>query len=378
MFDPSTLAVALALVIIMSAGGTVTTYLLNRDLLSVKYWAIAAIMGVLAIMVGMATGVESIFSAGGSLFLSICYIFGFYGFRAYANLENRFHPLMFVLPLLIVGIAVYFILDPIWAKVGLGICIAIITSIISIHALSKMFSTGSIVILFGAGIWIAHGLINLWFLYLVATDSYTDLLFGIISFEALFSIEMLGFVYCLTLTVIVMTTEHLQKKLEEQAHKDPLTGLYNRRAFSDFVNQAIGHSLRTGETLSLMMLDLDYFKLVNDKYGHQAGDLVLKNFANCVSEQMRITDVVSRHGGEEFLVLLPNANAADAKVVGERILDAWRNYVTKYDRVEICHTVSIGCISRREGSMSLDTLVQEVDAALYEAKKTGRDKLVQM
>ncbi len=378
MFDPSTLALALALVVLMSAGGTVTTYLLNREVLGVKYWAIAMVVAALSVMESMAMGIGSIFSTGGAVLLGISYVYASYGFRAYAGLRNRFSPLMFVMPILLVGIAIYLIFDPIWAKIGLVVCMAIIASIVSFHALSKLFSKASMVILFGAGIWLVHGLVNLWLLYLLAIDNYTDLLFGAISFEALYSIEMLGFVYCLTLTFIVMTTEHLQKQLQEQAHTDSLTGLYNRRAFSDFVNHAIGHSVRTGESLSLMMLDLDRFKLVNDKYGHQAGDLVLKNFAKCVGEQLRGADVMSRHGGEEFLILLPDADRDDAKVVGERILDAWRNYITKYDRLEVRNTVSIGCVSKREGSMSLDTLTQEADATLYEAKNTGRDKMVQI
>lgn len=163
----------------------------------------------------------------------------------------------------------------------------------------------------------------------------------------------------------------------QYATLDALTGLNNRRQFEVRLNQEVATAKRKQKSLCCIMLDIDYFKKVNDTYGHSAGDSVLKNVAKTITQELREYDIPSRYGGEEFCILLPFTTLDEARFVAERL----RAAVEKTD-VEIPDlgtlnvTISVGVSSYDESFESPETLHQKADIALYDAKRNGRNRVV--
>ncbi|WP_448187709.1 diguanylate cyclase [Azospirillum sp. sgz301742] len=176
--------------------------------------------------------------------------------------------------------------------------------------------------------------------------------------------------------LVIMTTERLQADLRRTATYDMLTGILNRRAFLDLAEREMARSRRSGVPHSLLVMDVDYFKQVNDTYGHQAGDAVLKAVTATIAGSLRQVDLFGRYGGEEFCILLPETRQDAALVVGERICAMLAGLVVPHDGNLISTTVSIGVAESLPGAASFDTLVAEADAALYRAKSLGRNRAI--
>ena len=162
-----------------------------------------------------------------------------------------------------------------------------------------------------------------------------------------------------------------KKKLITESFTDPLTGILNRRAILEELSQRMNHHLYDFEHLSILMLDIDFFKKINDNYGHIVGDKVLIKVSEIISQLIRGFDTVGRYGGEEFLVILPNTNSENAYKAAERIRKKIEE--TEFDDIEHL-TVSIGFTSYADES--IESLINKADQNLYEAKKTGRNKVV--
>lgn len=167
----------------------------------------------------------------------------------------------------------------------------------------------------------------------------------------------------------------LQVALQELAVRDSLTGLYNRRYLDETLDREVSRARREGNPLSLVMLDIDYFKRVNDTYGHQVGDEVLRTLAATLSADIRAEDVACRYGGEEFLILLPNMPLDVAMLRAE----AWRAAV---ERLSIAHgnfqltfTISLGVSAYPDHGKTPDDLTRCADQALYQAKHEGRNRV---
>ena len=167
----------------------------------------------------------------------------------------------------------------------------------------------------------------------------------------------------------------------EMAVTDQLTGLYNRRYLASHLSAMFDRAYWTGRPLSVMILDIDHFKEVNDKHGHDMGDLVLKEFAERISGAIRGIDLACRYGGEEFLVAMPDTDLAFASVVAERLRQeiAGSKFMFNNGRDELNVTVSIGLASTENGPEddSAQKLIKRADEALYEAKNGGRNRVIQ-
>jgi diguanylate cyclase (GGDEF)-like protein/PAS domain S-box-containing protein len=169
----------------------------------------------------------------------------------------------------------------------------------------------------------------------------------------------------------------LREALRSQSIKDPLTGLYNRRYLTEMLERESRRCVRSEQPLGILMLDLDHFKKFNDTYGHDAGDIVLREAASFLSKSIRSEDIVCRFGGEEFVVILPTANLDAAYARAERIR-------SKLHELTVLHQgQSLGMITASVGVASLplhgttpDVLIAAADAALYRAKREGRDRVV--
>ncbi len=166
-----------------------------------------------------------------------------------------------------------------------------------------------------------------------------------------------------------------QEELEKLATIDALTGLNNRRAILRRLDEEIKHASRYGEELGLLMLDIDYFKRVNDQYGHLTGDDVLEKVATLVQQNIRGTDTAGRYGGEEFIIILSKADLSAALVVAERIRKAIEMAEMKDSAGNVFGiTVSLGLSSYRPGE-DKHLFISRVDNALYKAKENGRNRV---
>lgn len=167
-------------------------------------------------------------------------------------------------------------------------------------------------------------------------------------------------------------------RMEELALRDGLTGLLNRRAMRDRARAGLAQARRRQSPFALAMIDVDHFKAINDTYGHAAGDQVLGHMARVLSGAVRASDDVGRWGGEEFLVLLPAADAGEAAVAAERLREQIAATECHADARPIAVTVSIGVAileGPRLGTTGLDVLIRVADAALYHAKAQGRNRV---
>ncbi|MBB3243355.1 diguanylate cyclase (GGDEF)-like protein [Pseudomonas sp. Tn43] len=166
----------------------------------------------------------------------------------------------------------------------------------------------------------------------------------------------------------------LYRAATQSALRDPLTDTGNRIAMDQTLEREIEMSRRHSQPLSLLMLDIDHFKQINDTYGHTAGDEVLKAVASSIKNQLRNVDMVFRFGGEEFLILLSNTSREAAAMVGERLRFAAQaqDYMAEGKMIEL--TVSIGCSTLLPGE-SAESLLRRADSALYVAKREGRNRL---
>lgn len=169
----------------------------------------------------------------------------------------------------------------------------------------------------------------------------------------------------------------LMQALQDSAFRDGLTGMYNRKFLDEHLKKLVPHMKRDGKTIGVLMLDMDHFKNVNDEYGHQVGDLVLKELARILSDNLRESDVVVRYGGEEFVVLLVGANDEDSSKIAEKLRQkVYENEIEIYAGTKLKKTVSIGLAMFPEDSSNIDLVMKNADMALYEAKNNGRNRVV--
>lgn len=164
-------------------------------------------------------------------------------------------------------------------------------------------------------------------------------------------------------------------RAEEEARIDPLTGLYNRRAFMERATDELRRARRYGASLSLVMIDLDHFKSINDRWGHAMGDRVLVAFAEILKQHMRGVDVVARIGGEEFIMLMTEAGYADATQVAERIRNDIKASSLDLEDTHLTWTASLGLTILTAEDESVSAALVRADKALYRAKQLGRDRI---
>lgn len=182
--------------------------------------------------------------------------------------------------------------------------------------------------------------------------------------------------FATNLAAIAIENRQVHDELARQAHSDYLTGLENRRHFLSQAENELVRTLRYGRELSIMMLDVDHFKQVNDTYGHKVGDLVLKKLAELCRATLRDVDIVGRIGGEEFAVLLPETGSEHARDAAERLREVIADTQVKLDSgLPLRFTASFGVTTLCENDANIDILLDQADQALYRAKNEGRNRV---
>jgi diguanylate cyclase (GGDEF)-like protein len=166
-----------------------------------------------------------------------------------------------------------------------------------------------------------------------------------------------------------------ERELARMANSDELTGIANRRSFLQAFRSEAERAKRYKKNLSLVLLDLDYFKQINDQYGHAVGDEVLKHFAAEAKKVLREIDILGRVGGEEFAVLMPETDLRSAKRVAERLRKHIANTQVGTERGLLSITFSAGVVAALAGTAEVEGMMRRADDALYEAKHAGRNNV---
>jgi diguanylate cyclase len=169
---------------------------------------------------------------------------------------------------------------------------------------------------------------------------------------------------------------NFEQKLLEMNMKDALTGINNRRCLELHLKEEIERHNRYAHPLSLIMFDIDFFKQINDAYGHQCGDHILKGISSAIGKTIRAEDILARYGGEEFCCLLPETSIEAATILAERFRAIISQRTYKYQGNNIKVTISLGVSTLSTEASTPERLLQKADEGLYEAKKTGRNRVV--
>jgi diguanylate cyclase (GGDEF)-like protein len=192
-----------------------------------------------------------------------------------------------------------------------------------------------------------------------------------VAFLSLYIVMLIG-----SIGFILLAKEKADMKLLIAATYDQMTGIYNRGSFFSNAMALVSLYARKERSISLLLIDLDHFKIINDKYGHQAGDIVLKEFAQTIKGQLRNYDLFGRYGGEEFIILLPDTDLDTAHEIAERLRDKTEHSTADIDK-GIPYTISIGGISIvPDQETTIEMLLGLTDKALYQAKEGGRNRVV--
>jgi diguanylate cyclase (GGDEF)-like protein len=191
----------------------------------------------------------------------------------------------------------------------------------------------------------------------------------------IFTLETILYAVGTAFIVMLMVKDHHVHVYRTAASTDHLTGLLNRRAFMENAQTLRKRLARRGESVAVLMFDLDHFKSVNDRFGHSAGDEVLRLFARVTKASTRLDDIIGRFGGEEFIAIVPG-DIEVAEKIAERVRTAFENAGAVIENQPIAATVSIGAASSYDAAMTVEALIAKADAALYRAKHEGRNRVV--
>jgi diguanylate cyclase (GGDEF)-like protein len=181
----------------------------------------------------------------------------------------------------------------------------------------------------------------------------------------------------LLILLISLSGLAVSDKMNSLIIRDGLTGLFNKPYIHQRLDEEFYRSRRYNHDLSLMMIDLDNFKALNDRFGHAVGDHLLRYFSQVIADTVRPSDVAARYGGEEFLIILPETRKEEAQTVAERLLNRISLYPFRVDsrKEDVPFTISIGVTAYPDHGESAEDLVELADQALYEAKKNGKNKV---
>lgn len=180
---------------------------------------------------------------------------------------------------------------------------------------------------------------------------------------------------CITFGFVLMLNYRLVLDLQKLASRDVLTGAFNRRSLEEESERLRMRCLRTGENVAIMMIDIDDFKLINDKFGHQGGDAVLRHLVAISLASIRAGDYFARYGGEEFCILLPNTTEKDALVLAERLRKTCEATTAIFNGEHLSSTISIGVAGSNSTEWEFTSLISAADRALYFVKQAGKNRV---
>ena len=196
------------------------------------------------------------------------------------------------------------------------------------------------------------------------------------SWFAIFALETLIYAIATAFIILAMAKEHTELIHKTAATIDPLTSIFNRRALMDTGRRILRRQMWDKQPAAVLMFDLDFFKKINDRFGHAIGDRALQTFAETASANLRATDIIGRLGGEEFAAVLPATSLMAAAIAAERVRTAFEKVAIEIEGYPVVGTVSIGAAAASDLNTDIDALLAQADKALYAAKRGGRNRVV--
>jgi diguanylate cyclase (GGDEF)-like protein len=214
-------------------------------------------------------------------------------------------------------------------------------------------------------------------LVLISSDAYAIQPGDVKDARGLYSLlAMMGLGACLALTYLWFYVAEIYADLARTACLDPLTGVQNRRALETEASREISRATRHAAPLALVLLDIDYFKRINDDFGHRTGDEALRALVGVLRRELREVDLVARIGGEEFVILLPDSTGEMAVNVAERLRSAVESTIVSYEDAVVQFTVSAGVAPMFSTDVTWESMLHRADEAMYVAKRSGRNRVV--
>lgn len=379
-FDVGTLLFATALTTTVCAGARFLLWRMHPGIAGLYHWAMAGIAGALALVfllsyeydrwAGLVTIAQLLIMT--SLLLSL---FGFRRFLKYPPLPR---PLLAAVTAVFIAWLVFaHIAQSIFVRALVNaILVAIVSGLIARVLLSSK-QPGHAAIRATGWLFVLNAIIfsvRAFLPHIEVTGPHDPLNpAGVTAYVLLW---WLSLSIAVTLGMFLMTAERLQAELDSQASIDPLTGALNRRAFALIAEKFIARARRYTTPLSVLIMDLDDFKLINDQHGHETGDLMLCHFVDIAKRILRSEDVFCRFGGEEFVAMLPDTTGQQAYTAAERLRETFlQDSAMPGSTAEIVSsiTVSIGIAELAPGE-NIDDMLRRADSALYQAKHSGRNR----
>ncbi|MCW8825854.1 MAG: GGDEF domain-containing protein [Gammaproteobacteria bacterium] len=379
LLDTQTLIIITVITLILTAGAILLTWMINRKMPGANHWALGYLLIATGVLLqGTQEFLHPIISKG---FANHSFAAGFYllwmGTRIFQNKEALSLRYFIVMHLMLLMMLVLLGLDSsglVERTILMSLLLGSISFLISFDLLrdrsDNNFSHTVIGIIFalltiafiargfGAGMMPESGT-----MVSAGRHSHITYLFAII-----FNIVVaFGFV--------IMLTERLENRLRHLADTDYLTGLNSRRAVVKTAERLISRGNKSNKPTSLVMLDLDNFKVINDTYGHPAGDELLRHFGRMMRDCFRPDDLIGRMGGEEFVAVLAETKLSDAFEAAERLRATFGNKPVLVHGQDINATVSIGISTTESGSENFSQLFNRADKELYQAKQSGRNRI---
>ncbi|MGD2117200.1 MAG: diguanylate cyclase [Chromatiales bacterium] len=376
-FDIRTLLVAVALASVFCAAARFLLWRIHPAVPGLGHWALASVAGTLALLMIFLYGIEHWLPALSlaQLFVVIGLVLAWDGFRRFIGrppVSRQALALLSVVVLIWIAVAT-FQHSLLLRALGNAILVAGLSALIARELLTSAKPIPPAMRVTG---WMYAFNAAIFLIRVVAADHNATPVSPLNpdGFAPVMLLWWLCMTIAVTLGMVLMTAERLQVDLDKQANHDPLTGALNRRSFPTFAQKAISQSRRCGGPLSLLMMDLDRFKQINDQLGHNGGDELLCRFVDVAGHVLRNEDIFCRFGGEEFIALLPNTSAQLAQVAAERLRTAFAAEApeTMRDVLPFDITVSIG-IAELGQDDDIESLLHRADTALYKAKRRGRN-----
>ncbi|MBB5754174.1 diguanylate cyclase [Prosthecomicrobium pneumaticum] len=377
MLDIRTLITVLAILSLVAAGGLLLSWGRRPERFHLLLWTLAGVIGGIGALLSVSraiVGMPVAIIIGNAMTLASLALV-WLGLRAFEERKLPWLPATAVPGVWLVACLYPPFFDDLGVRVALFSALAAIASLGGAEAIwrdgTSRFAPRSLlfgILLFHAGFCVAR----------TAYAGVVEMPGDLFASNPLVSISLIEQVLALFSAVLAghaMVRERDAAELRREAQRDPLTGLYNRRGFSDEAQAAAARAAREGVSVAMLAFDLDRFKQINDSFGHAAGDAVLRAFAEVLKATLRDTDPVGRTGGEEFMALLPGADAARGTVVAERVRQRFARVAVDYGGARVATTVSVGVAAATAASADLGALSACADRALYEAKRDGRDRV---
>jgi len=372
-FDTSTLYL-IATMLAAMLGGMLVLFGKQENIAALKWWGAAYLLGSAAVAIWTIYGD----TLGPMTSLALTSI-GFFACGMVWNASRVFHGRKLLWPGLVLGplvwIATMMTLAPRDASIRLSMGAAIVAIYAALTAselwserrrdMQRRWPTVTVPVL--------HGFVLMLPILIGVFMRPYDANFSTSIWVTVFSVELVLYAICTVFVIFMLVSDRTVAAHKNAASTDPLTGLFNRRGFAEACSRVIEREAIAGRPVTVMIFDIDHFKSINDRFGHPAGDEILKLFAVVIASNLRLSDLSGRIGGEEFAALLP-CSLEEGVIVADRMRQVFENSNIVCEEGPVDTTVSIGVAGGPAGT-ELEVLLAAADTALYQAKRGGRNRV---